>query len=133
MLALEKLRGENVLLYFNEGAGCDSCFTQLVELEQHLDHLAERGTTLVPVSPNPLPTTVVEAARFGIRTPFAVDDGMEVAASYDVLGRGHHAGLPGHSFVLVDAEGSVRWRGDYPGMWVSPEELLSEIDGALRG
>lgn len=132
-VSLEDLRGENVLLYFNEGAGCGSCFTQLVALEKHLDHLGALNTTLVPVSPNPVSMTVAEAARYGVRSPFLIDDRLEVASAYDTLGTGHHAGLPGHSFVLVDQRGAYRWRGDYPGMWVSPQELLSETRAALAG
>ncbi len=130
-VALEDLRGRNVLLYFNEGAGCGSCFTQLVELEPHLGHLGEMNTSLLPVSPNPASVTVAEAARYGVATPFLVDDTLEVATAYDTLGRGHHANLPGHSFVLVDGGGMVRWRGDYPGMWVTPSDLLNQIRSAL--
>ncbi|HEX6208191.1 MAG TPA: peroxiredoxin family protein [Actinomycetota bacterium] len=130
-VSIEDLRGGNVLLYFNEGAGCGSCFTQLVELERHSGHLGELDITLVPISPNPLETTVAEAARYGVRTPFLIDDTLEVASAYDTLGTGHHGGLPGHSFILLDDQGRYRWRGDYPGMWVSPEELLSRTRASL--
>ena len=40
----------------------------------------------------------------GVATPFLLDDGT-VSDAYDTLGKGMHAGLPGHSFVLIDAEG----------------------------
>jgi hypothetical protein len=38
-----------------------------------------------------------------------------------------HANLPGHSFVLVDASGRIRWRGDFPSMYVSTNELLADM------
>lgn len=38
-----------------------------------------------------------------------------------------HAGLPGHSFVLIDTEGQQRWYGEYPSMWLDPAELMNEI------
>ena len=35
-----------------------------------------------------------------------------------------HQGLPGHGFVLVDADGMQVWYGNYPSMWLDPKELL---------
>jgi hypothetical protein len=37
-----------------------------------------------------------------------------------------HAGLPGHSFVLIDTQGVQRWYGEYPSMWLAPKDLLAE-------
>ena len=127
-VSLADLRDGNALLYFSEGVGCDPCFTQMVELEGHRDHLEELDVSLVPVMTNPGPMVAQEARRFGIRTPVLIDSSKRVSVAYDVLGRGHHADLPGHSFILVDQAGIVRWRGDYPSMYVSAGELL----GALR-
>ncbi len=129
--SLEGYRGRNVLLYFNEGVGCDSCFTQMVQLEAHDDHLERVGVTVLPVVTNPPEMVASEAARFGIRTPFLSDATKRTSAAYGVLGTGHHADLPGHSFILVDGEGIIRWRGDYPSMFVSPDGLLSEVRRAL--
>ena len=42
-----------------------------------------------------------------------------------------HAGLPGHSFVLIDRQGRQRWYGEYPSMWLAPQDLLDEIRGNL--
>ncbi len=30
---------------------------------------------------------------------------------------------PGHSFVLIDADGHQRWYGEYPSMWLDPTEF----------
>ena len=49
------------------------------------------------------------------------------------LGRGMHAGLPGHSFVLIDADGVQRWYGEYPSMWLAPEDLFDEVRQRLDG
>ena len=38
-----------------------------------------------------------------------------------------HAGLPGHSFVLIDAQGMQRWYGEYPSMYLSSADLLDQI------
>jgi hypothetical protein len=62
----------------------------------------------------------------GVTTPFLLDDGT-VSRAYGTLGKGMHAGLPGHSFVLIDANGIQRWYGEYPSMWLAPSDLLKEI------
>jgi hypothetical protein len=38
-----------------------------------------------------------------------------------------HAGLPGHSFILIDAQGTQRWYGEYPSMYLSSADLLTQI------
>ena len=62
----------------------------------------------------------------GVNTPFLLDDG-KVSAAYGTLGKGMHPGLPGHSFVLIDAAGVQRWYGEYPSMYLSSADLLKEV------
>lgn len=126
-VSLTDYRGRNVLLYFNEGVGCDICFTQLAELERHGDHLRSAGLEVLPVAVNPAAAVRQEMDRFGIRTPYLVDADRRVSAAYDTIGKGHHADLPGHSFVLVDGAGQLQWRGDYPTMYVSADQLIGEV------
>lgn len=117
------------LLYFNEGVGCDICFEQLAQIERSgaLDGI---GVTLLPVVVNDPSSVQQQLDRFGITTPYVLDPTKEISAAYDTLGRGHHADLPGHSFVLVE-NGEVLWRGDYPSMWVDPAQLADEIRTAV--
>jgi hypothetical protein len=44
-----------------------------------------------------------------------------------VLGKGMHAGLPGHSFVFVDALGTQRWNGEHPSMYMSTAGLIAQV------
>ncbi len=125
------MQGQNVLLYFSMGVGCDACFTQMIELEDHANHMNALGVELVPVMPNPAPEVAEEATRFGIRTPILIDESVRVSAAYDTLGEGMHSELPEHSFVLVDDRGVVQWRGDYPSMYVSASDLLAQVESAL--
>lgn len=130
-LSLSDLKGRDVLLYFNEGVGCDSCFYQTVELEQNGSMLADAGLTLVPIVVNPMPDVQRELERFGIVTPYLVDGDRSVSRAYGVLGTGMHADLPGHGFVLIDGDGTLRWRGDYPSMYVATSDLLAELEPYL--
>lgn len=53
--------------------------------------------------------------------------GFTISRAYGTLGKGMHARLPGHSFVLVDKTGVQRWYGEYPSMWLSPADLLTQV------
>lgn len=126
-VSLSDHRGHDVLLYFNEGVGCDACFYQMVELEQNGERMAEAGLTVLPIVVNPAPDVRRELVRFGIRTPYLIDEGARISQAYGMLGKGMHAHLPGHGFVLVDGEGTVRWAMEYPTMFVSSDDLLAAV------
>lgn len=119
--------GRDVLLYFNEGVGCDSCFYQMVELEENAALFSDAGIEILPIVANPLSDVANETARFGLRTPYLSDADARVSAAYGVLGNGMHAGVPGHTFVLVDGSGDIRWSQEYPSMFVSANELLAAL------
>lgn len=48
-----------------------------------------------------------------------------------MLGKGMHAGLPGHGFVLVTPAGQQVWAAEYPSMWFAPDQLLKEVTSYL--
>ena len=128
--ALADHRGENLLLYFNEGVGCDVCFLQTAKLEAD-GSLGRAGVSLLPIVMNSMSEVRSELDRFGVRTPYLTDPGGTTPRAYGTLGTGHHSDLPGHSFILVGPDGRIRWRGDYPGMWVDPGELAAVVSANL--
>ncbi len=127
--SLADYRGEPVVLYFNEGAGCDSCLLQMVEIEKN-PAFGDDGIAVLPIVMNTAEQINADRERLGVRAPFLLDDG-EVSAAYGTLGKGMHEGLPGHGFVLIDADGNQLWHGNYPSMWLDPEDLLKEINARL--
>jgi len=128
-VSLADFRGEPVVLYFNEGAGCDSCLLQMAEIEKD-PAFAEAGITVLPIVMNTADQINANRERLGVQAPFLLDDGT-VSAAYDTLGKGMHEGLPGHGFVLIDAEGNQLWHGNYPSMWLAPADLLKEVTARL--
>ena len=128
-VTLSALRGEPVIIYFNEGAGCGSCTSQMAEIEKN-PGFARAGITVLPIVMNSADQIRPDLEQYGVSTPYLLDDGT-VSETYGVLGTGMHAGLPGHSFVLIDADGVQRWSGSYPSMWLDPQELLDEATGHL--
>lgn len=129
-VSLPDLRGRDLLLYFNEGVGCDACFYQTVELEKAAE-LKDAGITILPVVMNPTDQVRTELARFGIRTPYLIDADGSVSDAYGVLGKGMHANLPGHAFVFIDASGRVRWQEEYPSMYASASEIMAAVEPYL--
>jgi peroxiredoxin len=128
-VSLADYRGSDVLLYFNEGVGCDACFYQTAELET--DGFANAGLTLLPIVMNPVADTAAELQRFDLATPYLIDADGAVSRAYDMLGKGMHSHLPGHGFVLIDETGEVRWKMEYPSMFVSADDLLSAVEPYL--
>ena len=123
---LADYRGHPVVLYFSEGAGCQSCLYQMVAIEQHAADFTAAGVTVLPIVMNTAQQIRADMTATHVSTPFLLDSG-DVSRAYGTLGRGMHAGLPGHSFVLVDAQGVQRWYGEYPSMYLSPADLLTQV------
>ena len=128
-VSLSDYAGKPVLLYFNEGAGCDACLLQMAAIEKD-PAFAKQGIAILPIVMNSAAQINHERERLGVVTPFALDNGT-VSKEYKALGTGMHANLPGHGFVLIDAKGVQRWSGNYPSMWLDPKDLLAIVDSKL--
>lgn len=128
-VSLADYRGKPVLLYFNEGAGCGACTQQMAGIEKN-PGFAEAGITVLPIVMNTRAEIQPDLDTFGVKTPYLLDDGT-VSKAYGVLGKGMHAELPGHGFVLIDGTGMQRWQADYPSMWIEPATLLQTAKSKL--
>ncbi len=129
-VSLASYRGHNVVLYFSEGAGCGSCLQQMAAIEKDRAAFAAADVTVLPIVMNSRDQITRDMKTYGVTTPFLLDDGT-VSTEYHTIGKGMHAGLPGHSFVLIDKTGTQRWYGEYPSMWLAPNDLLTQIHKRL--
>src|SRR5665811_1571960 len=66
------------------------------------------GIRVLPIVMNTAAQITPDMTRLGVTTPFLLDDGT-TSTAYDTLGKGMHEGLPGHGFVLIDAQGVQKW------------------------
>ena len=127
-VSLSDFRGQSVLLYFNEGVGCDACFYQMTSLEQDAGVLEEAGITkVIPIAVNPMPDVQETVERFDLKTPWLVDADMSVSDAYGMIGTGMHADLPGHGFVLIDGSGNLKWTMSYPSMYASAQQIVADM------
>lgn len=101
------------------------------DLEQHAADLAGAGVTVLPIVMNPAEQVRREMASYGLRTPYLIDADGSVSRAYGTIGKGMHAGLPGHSFVLIDKTGVKRWYGEYPSMYLPTAQLLQQVRAHL--
>jgi hypothetical protein len=69
----------------------------------------------------------------------AVDADSSTSESYDVLRWAIASGEPGHTFVLVDKEGKIRWIRDYGApdlaertMYVPLDEMVQQVRDSLK-
>ena len=90
-------------------------------------------TELLSISPDSLESWAEWVDAYGVETPVLSDPDNRVATAYGVMRWGMPTGEPGHTFVLVDREGRLRWIQDYGApengglMYVPPKELIPQI------
>jgi peroxiredoxin len=76
-------------------------------------------------------------SELGIELPMLSDGGNRVAAEYGIMEWAMAGVEPGHTFVLVDADGSVVWVRDYGApehgglMYVPPNQIVDQVTAAL--
>ena len=138
-LDLASLRGQRVLLYFQEGIMCQPCWDQLKHIESNLQRFRALGVnTVVSITTDPIGDLKQKAAYERIATPVLSDPFLSVSRAYDtnsygMMGRSRN----GHSFILLGEDGRILWRADYGGapkytMYVPVTNLLADLRQGLR-
>jgi peroxiredoxin len=97
------------------------------------------GVDLVSIAFDSTEELAAGAAQYGITgVPLLSDAGHEVSQAYEVLQWAVASGEPGHTFILVDGDGTVAWIQDYGApenrgvMYVEPAEIADQVRAALR-
>lgn len=133
-------RGKNVLLYFHEGLMCAPCWKQIDDIEADLAKFQEVGVDeIAAISLDPADAQRQRAQLRGISFPVLADIDLAVSRLYDALSYGMMGGTrPGHTFILVGPDGTIRWRADYGGppdftMYVPNTTVLAELRRAMAG
>jgi peroxiredoxin len=112
------------------------CLQQIVDLQQS-EGFRGLDVALVSIAQDPVNAWAAETQELGIDTPVLSDPSNRVASRYGVTRWAMPSGEPGHTFVLVDDGGVVRWVRDYGApehgglMYVAPSDLLPEIEPHL--
>jgi peroxiredoxin len=110
---------------------------QIVDLEndpafQSLD------VTILSIAFDPQNEQAASRLEYGISAPMLVDTDRSVSDTYDVLQWAVGTGEPGHTFILVNADGNIAWIRDYGApenggmMYVPVQELVAQIERHLE-
>ncbi|HZC06955.1 MAG TPA: redoxin domain-containing protein [Ktedonobacterales bacterium] len=133
-VSLSGLRGKTVLLYFQEGIGCEGCWTQLKDIQTDMSPFRGLGIdAVVTVTTNPLDALKQKVTDEGISLPVLADTSTNVSRAYGAMAYGMMAGAAdGHTFILVGPDGRIRWRADYGGppnytMYVPLSQLIADL------
>ena len=137
-ISLADYRGKNVLLFFQEGIGCQPCWDQIRDLEKSQSQLTAAGIdAIVSVTTSPVDLVAQKTRDDRLRTPVASDADLGVSRAYHANDYGMMGdSRDGHSFVLVGPDGAIRWRADYGGapnytMFLPVDRILADMRAAM--
>jgi peroxiredoxin len=110
---------------------------QVVDLQRD-ERFQSLGVEVLSLSPDQLVLWKNEVQNLDITTPVLSDEGNQVAKEYGVM-RWAVGAEPGHTFVLVDEQGRIRWLRDYGApengglMYVEPKDIHRIISPFISG
>ena len=124
---------KNVVIFFTEGAMCyPSCWDQMVAMAKESRLNDDKTISLsIAVDPkNDWAQAVKQMPELGSSTVL-LDVDKKVTSAYGVLTLNssmHRGQFPGHTYIIVDKEGVVRFLLDDADMRIRNKELLEELD-----
>ena len=129
---LSQLRGKKVVLFFNEGIMCyPACWNQIAAFGKDKEFAAKNTVVLnINVAAKKDWAGAVTKRPDLAEGTVLLDTGGSVVKAYGVLtleSSMHRGQFPGHSYVIIDKDGVVRFIWDDPQMAVRNREILAEI------
>lgn len=132
-VSLSSLRGKNVVLFFNEGLMCyPACWEQISAFVKDTRFNPDETVVLSIVTDTK--DKWAEAVRQMpelAKATVLLDSSQEVSKTYGTLSLAssmHKGQLPGHTYVVIDKEGTVRELKDDEEMLIRNDELASIIE-----
>jgi len=138
--SLSDYRGKNVLLFFQEGIGCQPCWDQIRDLEKDTTKLRAAGVDdVVSITTSPADLVAQKVHDDRLTTPVLSDPDLKVSKSYSANSFGMMGdSRDGHSFMLIGPDGKLRWRADYGAapnytMYLPVDRMLADMRQMLAG
>lgn len=131
-ITLSELKGKNVILFFNEGLMCyPACWNQIAAFGKDTQLQAKAVVLNITADPkNNWKQAIVKMPELASATVL-FDSNRQVSQTYGVLtlpSSMHKGQFPGHSYVIIDKEGIVKFVRDDVQMAVRNTELSAELD-----
>ena len=130
--------GKGVLLYFQEGIGCQPCWDQMRDYATSEARFKAVGVDeLVTITVDSPELLARKMRQDGVTGIVLADPDLAVSKAYHANDYGMMGNsTDGHTFIYVDPIGTIRWRADYGGkpdftMYVPPDNLLADLRAGL--
>jgi len=131
-IILSSLKGKNVILFFNEGLMCyPACWNQIVSFGKDVALKNKAVILNITADPKNEWEQAINKMPELAQSTVIFDTNRKVSESYGVLNLPssmHKGQFPGHSYVIIDKEGIVKFVKDDVQMAVRNQELNSEVD-----
>jgi len=129
---LSSFLGKNVVLFFNEGEMCyPACWDQMASLgnDERFNTNDIVAFSIVIDQKNVWEKIIKETPNLS-NAKILFDSSKTVSLTYDVLSLKssmHSGSFPGHTYVVIDKEGIIRYVFDDANMGIRNDLILSEI------
>ena len=135
-VSLQELRGKKIVLFFTEGLMCyPSCWNQMAAFGEDSAFNNSNVVTLsITVDRKEDWRQAIEKMPELSRAIVLFDTNRQVSSEYGVLSLSssmHKGQFPGHTYLILDEEGVVRFIKDDPQMGIRNDELKAEL-GKLK-
>jgi len=132
-VSLKDYRGKNVVLFFNEGLMCyPACWNQIVAFGQDKDFSAINTVILnITVDSKDDWKKAIDKMPELSGNTVLLDPDRSVSNLYGVLTLNssmHRGQFPGHTYIIIDKDGVVRFTQDDAQMAVRNKELIAQVE-----
>jgi|SRR3989344_2300693 len=130
---LSDYRGKNVVLFFNEGSMCyPACWNQIAAFTNDARFNSDNTIvfSIVADSPAQWQKIIQQVPQFA-NSRILFDTNKKVSTDYDVLfleSSMHKGSFPGHTYVVIDKNGVIRYAKDDSNMGIGNEMIASELE-----
>ena len=133
IIELQKLRGKKVVLFFTEGLMCyPACWDQMAAFgEDSSFNNSDVQTFSIAVDNKNYWTQAIAKMPQLSKAMVLFDTDRKVSQTYGMLtlpSSMHKGQYPGHTYVIIDRKGVIRFTYDDPIMGIRNEILLKELD-----
>jgi len=130
-ITLSSLKGKNVILFFNEGLMCyPACWNQIAAFGKDTTLNSKAIVLNITADPKNNWKQAIDKMPELASATVLFDSNRQVSQKYGVLtlpSSMHKGQFPGHSYVIIDKEGVVKFVKDDVQMAVRNQELAAEI------
>ena len=132
LFTLSQQRGKKVVLFFNEGIMCyPACWNQMAALGTNSKLNSEQvvSVSIVNDRADQWTQAIKKVPELG-KGMILLDTDKKVSNMYDMLylpSSMHRGSMAGHTYLIIDEKGTVRYTLDDPKMGIQNDILVSEL------